>query len=301
MFVQWIIFCAETMILSSTNSNSLHHPAAKTALAARRASNYRLLRQIMADRSNWDKPSTVYDLAVTAIAEARAGESDVAKKHLSAAVELLERKRGLQSIQQMSVIEGLGVTNAFMSIPFPLFSTVKELENALDRIGIALGALEMWRSMVDVPTGLKAYIAPEMRVQWRAQVATLLIMANLLSSVSRHDAQEFIEGVEYMVISSEADGVLSPLALLFILCHCANQRRWWDLNTGSPLRIWEAIQLVAILDLAPRSRCTAFQFLSDKLNGDETVGMDFALVRCEAVVSWLTQHAHMKLKRTSNV
>lgn len=237
----------------------------KMATTARRATNYHHMREVMADPANWSRTSTVYGLTVAAIAEDRAADIDLARKHLRIAINLLNHHEGLRTIQTMTLAEGSIILSAFVNISLPLFRHRRDIEEAFKKLEENIQALNSVVIDVKLPQGLRQYFSSHQPVQWGPQMAILHLLTLTLSRCSSADGQEFLRQLDHMAKSSQGAGPLTSLAILFMLCACAAKMGWWNNSQQTPFRCWETIKLVALMGFAPISRGCVIDYLARRL------------------------------------
>ncbi|ETI20036.1 hypothetical protein G647_09051 [Cladophialophora carrionii CBS 160.54] len=290
VYVRWLAFVAEMMTISMTKTDTL---TGKMAIAARRATNYRLMRRMMADADNWDRTSTVFSLIVAAISEFRAGDASVAKKHLAMATGLLERKRGLMTIQEMEFTEGVIILYAFTSLQLPILETSASLAGALERWRTTTSMLKSEKMQgATVPGRLITELALPTRPQWGPQLACLHILNCILSRCSEEDGQEYVENLTRMTSGSRGTGKLAPVAIFFMLCSCAERMGWWHARTAGPLTTWETIELIALMYFAPRKRVDFMAFLASRIHKGPMLDLDINEVEAEIVLNWELKHGN---------
>lgn len=255
---------------------------ATMVMTARRASNYHHMREVMADRANWTQDEKIYGLVVAAIAECRAGDVALAQKHLRIAIDLLNRRGGLKTIQTMTLAAGSILLYAFVSIPLPLFQHRQEMKEAFVEFEQSMEALDDTIINVTLPSALRRYFSPDLAVQWVSQLATLHLLTMILSSCNFVDGPEFIQRLERMVKGSQGSEQLSSLARLFMICSCASAMGWWNNSHSSPFRSWETVTLVTLMDSAPNSRRCVIENLANRLQpGTVALPLDLQAVKAE--------------------
>ena len=262
-----------------------------TLLSHRAAANTEV-RKLMQNKRNWNSDSTAFSLIVTAIAEYRAKESVLARLHLAATIDLLGSRGGLKSIQSMKFSTGMGIFNALVNIELSLYPTIGDLRAALEACRMTLEMVQLSRPCFKLNPPLRPYFGTECRGQLGAQLAILYAVSCLLMMAD--NAAPFLSNFEQTVHNSEGSKLLSPLAALFTLCSCAVRAGYWCTAATTPLRSWEAIEFVALMDLAPQGRPHVIEMLSCKLTGSDVpkiMSNDFlATVEDEIVTNWSMQN-----------
>jgi hypothetical protein len=291
MYVRWLAFVAEMMLMSASKVDPVK---SKMAIASRRATNYQSMRQLMAESDNWDKTSTVFSLVVAAIAEFRAGDALVARKHLKMAVELLDRRKGLRTIQEMAFTEGMIVLYAFTSLDLPILRSSRDLDGSLRRWMRAMTLFEILGKMeVGMSKELRAEFVPTSSgKQWALQLACLHALSSVLSRCTRVEAGEYVRILENMAKSSRGlGGALAPVAIFFMLGSVAERMGWWHTGLDNPWTSWETIELIALLNLAPRTRMSVLTFLASRILDDGSMlEVDVDEIEAEIFVNWDLKH-----------
>ena len=254
------------------------------AIATKRASNYKRMREMMANSDNWDRTSTVFALVVTALSEFRAPDTAATRKHLTVAIELLKRKDGLRTIQNMSFAEGMIVLYALASLPLPLFEKRSDVRSALNRLVSMTAMSRKAKRQLVVPKDLMADIESRPSTQWGPQMACLHVLNCILLRCSWVDAEEYVRTVDRMARESRGSGSLSPGAIFFMLCSCAEQMGWWVDHPEGPLRTWETIELVTLMNLGSRTRIMAF--LTSRLVEGPIIDIDIEGAKAEITHNW---------------
>jgi hypothetical protein len=256
-------------------------------LLAHRASVYGLVRKMMQDRGNWLLDGTLFSLTAVAIVEHRSGEPVLARRHLSATIELLRLRDGLITIQGLRFITGMGIFNGFVTIDLPLWRTRIELSEAVGRAERKLKLLQVRRQTMSLGAVLRPYFGTDVRGQVGAQIAILHVMSCMTMGGG---AEEYVRALEEMVSNSQGHSLLSPLAVLFMMCSCAKEQGHWNISAETPLKSWETIEFVALLSLAPICRLRIMGMLSERLlNGNERTPLSYvemSEVKQEIMGNW---------------
>jgi hypothetical protein len=289
MCLRWIVFVAEVILASKRDTDP---ESGKMAIAARRASNYQYMRQTIANSENWSRTSTIFGLSVASTAEYRAGDPSLGRKHLEAASELLKRKEGFKIIQTMTFSEGMIVLNAFVTIGVSIFARRCDIEDAVDRWRRSMMTFGNNKVRTMIPKKLRGYFGIQVPGQWRTQMAILHMLNCILVSSKVDEGEEFINNFDRMVRGSQGSAVLSSLAVLSMLCSCAVEIGWWNVQTETPLRSWETIEFLALMELAPRSRTAVMAFLASRAVEGWMVDFDVEAVRTEIISTWNLRGCH---------
>ena len=266
--------------------------ADKVTLLTHRSAAYTEVRKLMQDKRNWTLDLTAFSLIVTAIAEHRTGDPSQAKRHLTATIDLLKSRCGLKTIQSMKFSTGMGIFNTFVTIDLPLFPSIVDLKTALAACQKTLRMLQLNHSRYELSPSLQRYLTAESRGQLGAQLAMLHVMNCILA---RTNPSSFLKDLDRTLQTSQgSSGLLSPLAVLFMLCSCADRAGYWNIEAKTPLRSWEAIEFVALMNLTTKGRGGFAKMLSSRLLGCDRCEMLSTNVSLEdladeVVVTWTVQ------------
>ena len=287
--LRWVVFVAEALVASM---NKTDPERGKMALAARRVSNYRHMRQMIASSDSWSRTSTIFGLAMAATTEFRSGDSAVAAKHLGIAYELLKRKEGLRMIQTMRFAEGMIVLHALVSIKLPLFTRRHEVEDAVDRWQRSMMMMSEKKAWVILPKDLRGYLSIRVYGQWRTQIAIMHMLNCILTNSNADEGETYLVSLDRVIRGSQGSAVLSPLAILAMLCSCAAEMGWWSLHKDTALRSWETVELLALMELAPKLQATIVVFRTSRTIEGRVPDFDIEAARNEIFSAWELRSNH---------
>ena len=277
------------------SATTTDHRICRMAITARRAANYRHVREMMVNSNNWARMSTVFSLVVTGIAEARAGDTIVARKHMRIAIDLMKKDQDLRTIQMVEYTEGVTALHGFTCIDLPLFEERSDIEDASGRLEKTTMMLRKKQIQVSIPEGLRTCFECQNGMQWGSQMANLHAVVCILSRVKADQGREYIERVDEMVRGSQNSGALSQQAFLFMLCACAARMGWWNTQYKGRLRSWETVELLVLMGLAPGWRADVLAFLTSKISEDWTFHFDIDVMKSDIIRRWEADRLRLTL------
>ena len=144
-----ILSCAAHTLWSTFSGaqmlNMLSDQVHQTWLLARRASNYRLLHEMIANQQKYDLDYLIPCLVHASYVDSSGGNEPVGRMHMRAAINLIQQRgEGLRCLQVLKPVAAAGTLQILEVTGIPIMFEIIDFREALENAIESLRALQAW-------------------------------------------------------------------------------------------------------------------------------------------------------------